>query len=76
LEAPQADLLHALVHQARASVALDVLVEGQLVVSEGVSTLVDEFELMIDAEWARDLWRDLPAGPGGEWFPPSPPQGW
>lgn len=77
LEASPADLLGALVHHARGPMVRDVLVEGQLVVSDGASTLVDEHELNYEAEQARSFWQDrldLPAGTGGVWFPPPAPE--
>lgn len=76
LEASPKDLVHAVVHHARGPMVRDVLVEGQLVVSEGLSTVVDEHELAFEVERVRSFWRDrldLPAGTGGVWFP-SPPR--
>jgi cytosine/adenosine deaminase-related metal-dependent hydrolase len=76
LQAPLLDPLHAVVHQTHAPMVRHVLVDGHLVVADGVSTLVDEQELMIEAERACNYWLDqldLPAGPGGVWFPPPPP---
>ena len=75
LQAPLLDPLHAVVHQTQAPMVRHVLVDGQLVVADGVSTLVDEKELMIEAERACNYWLDqldLPAGPHGVWFPPPP----
>ena len=77
LQAPLLDPLHAVVHQTHAPMVRHVLVDGHLVVADGVSTLVDEQELMIEAERACNYWLDqldLPAGPGGVWFPPPPPE--
>ena len=75
LQAPLLDPLHAVVHQTHGPMVRHVLVDGQLVVADGVSTLVDEQDLMVEAERACNLWLDqldLPAGPGGVWFPPPP----
>ncbi len=77
LQAPLLDPLHAVVHQTHAPMVRHVLVDGHLVVADGVSTLVDEQELMIEAERACNYWLDqldLPAGPDGVWFPPPPPE--
>ena len=77
LEAPPTDLLYAVVHRARGPMVSDVLVEGQLVASDGASTLVDEHELNYEVERARSFWQyrfDLPADAGGVWFPPPPPE--
>ncbi|MCY3650579.1 MAG: amidohydrolase family protein [Acidimicrobiaceae bacterium] len=76
LQAPLLDPLHAVVHQTQGPMVRHVLVDGQLVVADGVSTLLDEKELMIEAERACNYWLDqldLPAGPQGVWFPPPPP---
>lgn len=77
LETQLDDPVEAVVHHARGPMVRDVLVEGQLVVSEGLSTLVDEHELAFEAERVRSFWRDrldLPAGSGGVWFPSPPPE--
>ena len=77
LEATPTDLLYAVVHRARGPMVSDVLVEGQLVASDGASTLVDEHELNYEVERARSFWQDrfdLPAGVGGVWFPPPAPE--
>ena len=77
LQAPLLDPVHAVVHRTHGPMVRHVLVEGQLVVADGVSTLVDEDELMVDAERACNFWLDqldLPAGPGRVWFPPPPPE--
>ena len=79
LQAPLLDPVHAVVHQTHAPMVRHVLVDGQLVVADGSSTLVDEDELMVDAERACNHWLKqlgLPTGPGGVWFPPPPPNGW
>ena len=87
LQAPLLDPLYAVVHQTHGPMVRHVLVDGQLVVADGASTLVDEQELMVEAERACNYWLDqldLPAGgPEGVWFPPSPiefpdppPEGW
>ncbi|MXW98510.1 MAG: amidohydrolase family protein, partial [Acidimicrobiaceae bacterium] len=76
LQAPLLDPLHAVVHQTHGPMVRHVLVDGQLVVADGVSTLVDEKELLVEAERACNYWLDqldLPAGPQGVWFPPPPP---
>ena len=75
LQAPLLDPLHAVVHQTHGPMVRHVLVDGHLVVADGVSTLLDEQELMVEAERACDYWLDqldLPAGPKGVWFPPPP----
>ena len=77
LQAPLLDPLHAVVHQTHGPMVRHVLVDGHLVVADGVSTLVDEQELMVEAERACNYWLDqldLPAGPQGVWFPPPPPE--
>ena len=77
LQAPLLDPLHAVVHQTHGPMVRHVLVGGQLVVADGVSTVVDEDELVLDAERACNFWLDrldLPSGPGGVWFPPPPPE--
>ena len=71
-------VLHGLVHRARGPMVRHVLVEGQLVVADGASTLVDEFEL--NYEVGRTYYSlidqvDPPAGPDGAWFLPLPPVG-
>ena len=76
LQAPLLDPLHAVVHQTHGPMVRHVLVDGYLVVADGVSTLVDEQQLLVEAERACNFWLDqldLPAGPGGVWFPPPPP---
>ncbi|MXW98324.1 MAG: amidohydrolase family protein [Acidimicrobiaceae bacterium] len=73
LQAPMLDPVHAVVHQTQGPMVRHVLVDGQLVVADGVSTLVDEQELMFEAERACNFWLDqldLPTGPQGVWFPP------
>ena len=75
LQAPLLDPVHAVVHQTQGPMVRHVLVDGQLVVADGVSTLVDEQQLMVEAERACNFWLgqlDLPAGPQGVWFPPPP----
>ena len=77
LHAPLLDPLHAVVHQTHGPMVRHVLVDGQLVVADGVSTLLDEDELMGQAERACNFWLDeldLPAGPAGVWFPPPAPE--
>ena len=78
LQAPLLDPLHAVVHQSHGPMVRHVLVDGRLVVADGASTLVDEAELVVEAERACNFWLDqldLPAGPQGVWFPPPPPEG-
>ena len=70
--------LNAVVHRARSSMVRHVLVEGQLVVADGESTLVDEHQLNHEVGKAYYFLRDqldLPAGPDGVWFLPLPPLG-
>jgi len=77
LQAPLLDPLHAVVHQTHGPMVRHVLVDGQLVVADGASTLVDEAELMVEAERACNYWLDqldLTAGPSEVWFPPPPPE--
>lgn len=77
LQAPLLDPLHALVHQTHGPMVRHVLVDGRLVVADGASTLVDEQELVVEAERACNFWLDrldLPDGPRGVWFPPPPPE--
>ncbi len=79
LQAPLLDPLHAVVHQTHGPMVRHVLVDGRLVVADGASTLVDEQELVVEAERACDYWLgrlDLPAGPGRVWFPPPLPDSW
>ena len=86
LQTPLIDPLHAVVHQTHGPMVRHVLVDGRLVVADGASTLVDEQELIVEAERACNYWLDqldLPAGPQGAWFPPpppdflgAPPEGW
>ena len=69
-------VLHGVVHRARGSMVRHVLVEGQLVVADGESTLVDEHQLNHDvgrAYYSLLDQVDLPTGPDGVWFPPLPP---
>ncbi len=71
-------ILHAVVHNGRGPMVRHVLVEGQLVVADGVSTLVDEHQLNHEvgqAYYSLLDQLDLPAGPDGVWFPPLPPVG-
>ncbi len=73
LLAPLLDPLHAVVHQAHGPMVRHVLVGGRMVVADGSSTLVDEAELVLDAERACNRWLDeldLPDGPVGVWCPP------
>ncbi len=80
LLAPLLDPLHAVVRQAHGPMVRHVLVGGRMVVADGSSTLVDEAELIVDAERACSRWLDrldLPDGPDGVWSPPPlepPPQ--
>ena len=77
LQAPLLDPLHAVVHQTHGPMVRHVLVDGRLVVADGASTLVDEQELLIEAERACNFWLDhldLPTGPASVWFPPPPPR--
>lgn len=75
LLAPLLDPLHAVVHQAQGPMVRHVLVEGRMVVADGSSTLVDEAELIVDAERACERWLerlDLPDGLAEVWSPPPP----
>ena len=79
LQVPLLDPLHAVVHQTHGPMVRHVLVDGQLVLADGVSTLLDEGELMAQAERACNSWLDdldLPAGPREVWFPPPPFEEW
>ena len=75
LQAPLVDPRHAVVHQTQAPMVRHVLVDGRLVVSDGASTIVDEAELIAEAESACSRWLDrlgLPEAPAGAWFAPPP----
>ena len=75
---PLSQFLHAVVRNGRGPMVRHVLVEGQLVVADGVSTLVDEHQLnheVGEAYYSLFDQLDLPAGPDGVWFLPLPPMG-
>ena len=56
LQAPLVDPAHAVVHHTQAPMVRHVLVDGRLVVCDGASTLVDEAELLAEAEAACTAW--------------------